>query len=81
MPQATPEVRAYWNGDDAAAFAHLKSRGFVIDAESTIYLPAKYPHEMSERDEMAIALLCDEWDYAYSARPWGLLSAEIENHG
>lgn len=85
MPQTTDNVAAYWAGsEDFAAQAHLKERSFVIDKSFTIHLPSEVPpHDLSERDEMAIALLCEEWDYAYSARPWGLLDAdiEIENHG
>lgn len=64
MPQASDEVRAYWNGsDEQPAIEHLLARGYQI-VEGVIHKPAG--EVATERDLMAIALLCDEWDFGYA---------------
>lgn len=62
MPQASEELRAMWE-DDNAALAYLASRG--IKARANVILVIPFGHLLSQRDFDAIEYMIEEWDFSW----------------
>jgi len=60
MPQSTPERRARWGIDDAAAMKYLRQQGFNLHADwCWTHIDGREP-DAKEAD--AIIFLIEEWD-------------------
>lgn len=62
MPQASDELRAMWE-DDNAALTYLASRCIRERSNGILVIP--FGHLLSQRDCDAIDYMVDEWDFSW----------------
>jgi hypothetical protein len=62
-PQASDELRAMWE-DDNAALTYLERRGIKEIANGLLRIPRGFV--MNNQDAAAIQYLLDEWDFDYA---------------
>lgn len=62
MPQASDELRAMWE-DDNAALTYLEGRGIKETRNGLLIIPNGF--DLNDKDVAAIRYMLDEWDYAW----------------